>query len=133
MADDAPTVLLIDDDAMVRSILGRGLESAGFSVERHGEGACIDDSSLIERIDILITDMLIPDKDGLEIARQARQQNPDLPIIVISGDGDGDGEDDNVDDPKRAKSIDVDAVFEKPVKVDDLVAKVNELLGRDAG
>lgn len=78
-------ILLIDDDARVRSAIRRVLEQAGHSVidVAHGGEAM---ARFAEReIDLIVTDLLMPEVEGLEVLMAARQRSPALPVLVISG------------------------------------------------
>lgn len=78
-------VLVFDDDDAIRDVVGRLLESAGFAViqGRHGRGAL--QQAARTDYDILLTDIYMPDVDGIEIVRAARKARPDVPIICMSG------------------------------------------------
>jgi CheY-like chemotaxis protein len=79
------TVLLVEDDEALRSSLGRGLQHAGYHVlaARHGNEAL----SLYEsnKVDIIVTDIFMPEMDGLELIMALRKKGSDTKIIAMTG------------------------------------------------
>ena len=80
-------VLLIDDERLVRTTLGTALRNAGHEVLLAADGN--EGLSLFESegADIVVTDIIMPDKEGIETIMQLRRSSPGLPIIAISGGG----------------------------------------------
>ena len=80
-------VMIIDDDDQVREMLRRMLEYAGYAVQEAGDG---DEGlrRLEDRpVDLVITDILMPNKEGLETIMTIRREYPSVPVIAISGGG----------------------------------------------
>ena len=79
-----PRILLAEDDDSLRGFLARALERAGYEVK-----ACADGEEaaavLDEDWDLLLTDIVMPGMDGIEVARQAAALHPDLRIMFITG------------------------------------------------
>ena len=79
-----PRILLAEDDDSLRGFLSRALERAGYEVR-----ACADGeealAALGERWDLLLTDIVMPGVDGIEVARQAAAKHPGLRIMFITG------------------------------------------------
>jgi CheY-like chemotaxis protein len=78
-------VLLAEDDPIVNKLLGHGLRQAGFSVDatRNGQEALeLFDAA---RHHVLVSDILMPQLDGLELATLLRARKPELPIVLVSG------------------------------------------------
>jgi two-component system cell cycle response regulator CpdR len=79
-----PRILLAEDDDSLRGFLARALERAGYEVM-----ACADGEEaaavLDQDWDLLLTDIVMPGMDGIEVARQAAALNPDLRIMFITG------------------------------------------------
>ena len=77
-------ILLAEDDDSLRAFLTRALERAGYEVR-----SCADGEEAIthlgERWDLLLTDIVMPGVDGIEVARQAAARQPDLRIMFITG------------------------------------------------
>ena len=79
-------LLLVDDDPLVRELVGEQLRCAGFSVTVCGEGrTAIErlDSGLL--VDLLLTDFAMPEMNGVTLAREARKRRPSLPVVVLTG------------------------------------------------
>src|SRR5690348_1180397 len=81
----AQTILLVDDDPLVRHALAQILADAGVRV-------LVADSAITamrvlaqEHVDVLFTDVAMPDQDGIELAKQARQLRPDIRILFATG------------------------------------------------
>ncbi len=79
-----PRILLAEDDDSLRGFLARALERAGYEVK-----ACADGEEaaavLDQDWDLLLTDIVMPGMDGIEVARQAAALHPDLRIMFITG------------------------------------------------
>ena len=79
-----PRILLAEDDDSLRGFLARALEKAGFEVQ-----ACADGEEAMEHIDddwdLLLTDIVMPGMDGIEVARHAAARHPGLRIMFITG------------------------------------------------
>ena len=79
-----PRILLAEDDDSLRGFLARALERAGYEVT-----ACADGEEAVavldEVFDLLLTDIVMPGVDGIEVARQAAARQPGLRIMFITG------------------------------------------------
>jgi two-component system cell cycle response regulator CpdR len=79
-----PRILLAEDDNSLRGFLARALERAGYDVT-----ACADGEEAVavldEAWDLLLTDIVMPGMDGIEVARQAAARHPGLRIMFITG------------------------------------------------
>ncbi len=79
-----PRILLAEDDDSLRGFLARALERAGYDVT-----ACADGEEAVavldEAWDLLLTDIVMPGLDGIEVARQAAARHPGLRIMFITG------------------------------------------------
>jgi CheY-like chemotaxis protein len=85
-------VLLVDDDRIIRDSLDLHLRDAGFSVVRAASGS--EAVGLLDRglaVDALVTDLAMPDLDGLAVIRAAQQRHPRLPAILLTGFAGDDG------------------------------------------
>ncbi len=82
-----PNVLVIDDEADVRQLWRDALEDAGCSVSVAENG--VRGVKLLESasFDVIVTDILMPEKDGIEIIMEIRKSSPDAKIIAVSGGG----------------------------------------------
>ena len=80
-------ILIIDDEPNLRSTLRRTLHQAGHQVSEAGNGAEGIDSYERDPPDLVITDIFMPEKEGIETIIALHRADPDLPIIAISGGG----------------------------------------------
>jgi DNA-binding NtrC family response regulator len=78
-------VLVIDDEPGIRAIMCNALESAGHEVVVFAEGGGAIEHVRAESADLLITDIFMPDVEGLETIQEIRRLRPEMPIIAISG------------------------------------------------
>jgi two-component system chemotaxis response regulator CheY len=78
-------VLVIDDEPGIRAIMCSALEAAGYEVVGFAEGGGAIEHVREESADLLITDIFMPEVEGLETIREIRRLRPDMPIIAISG------------------------------------------------
>jgi CheY-like chemotaxis protein len=79
-------ILLVDDNAELRGLLRLGLEEAGHQVAEAGEGTEALRLYKEAPADLVVCDLFMPGKEGLETIRELRQSG-DVPIIAVSGDG----------------------------------------------
>lgn len=80
-------ILVIDDDPGVRSVLLSMLTRKGHTVRCEGDGESGLAAFARERPDLVITDIIMPKKEGIETIQSIRRAAPDMPIIAISGGG----------------------------------------------
>jgi len=114
------TILIVDDEYLIADILGFALEDEGFLVEKASNGRKALEALKEKRVDLVITDYMMPVLKGDELVLAIREelQLRDLPVILMSGAQASQGR------PELFA-----AVFDKPFDVDSLIAKVNQLLG----
>ncbi len=85
------TILVADDESEVRSYLGAALSSKGYRVEYADNGEDVlerfrsGDEPDRANIDLILLDLLMPDKDGLETLEELRRIRPEVPVIILSG------------------------------------------------
>jgi two-component system chemotaxis response regulator CheY len=118
------SVLIIDDDTSIRRMLRTALERAGHAVEEAGNGA---EGMLRYRsapADLVITDVFMPDQDGIETIQQLREEFPDARILAISGGSVG-GASGTLTD---AMLLGANATLAKPFTIDQLTSAVAGIL-----
>ncbi len=79
------SILVAEDDELIRSTIRRSLEQRGYDVCEAANGAEAIRALRAEPFDLVITDILMPEKDGLETIRHLRKELPAVKIIAISG------------------------------------------------
>lgn len=117
-----PNVLVIEDDEAVRYSLEMVLKSMGHDVGVAANG--IEGVALCQKqvFDLVITDLIMPEKDGVETILELKLQMPDLKIIAISGGGK------YVDIMETTYKLGADCALTKPFSVNDLSECVNRVL-----
>ncbi|MBN2684630.1 MAG: response regulator [Pontiellaceae bacterium] len=78
-------ILIIDDDPYIRTVFKRYLEGNGYEVEIAEDGNAGLKSVQRSVPDLVVTDVMMPEKDGLEVVLELRKTCPDVPVIAISG------------------------------------------------
>ena len=120
MSDDRRTVLVAEDEYLVRLLVVDDLTTSGFDVIEAGHG--LDAMEILKRetrVDALVTNISMPGADGIAVALAARHQYPELPVIFISAT------------PQRLVSCPDLAPYHcisKPFETSDLVRLVRRLL-----
>jgi two-component system cell cycle response regulator CpdR len=116
-----PKILLAEDDHDMRRFLVKALENAGFEVVAFDNGVSAYRRLREEPFELLLTDIVMPEMDGIELARRAAELDPDMKIMFITGfaavvlNADA-------DTPRDAK------VLSKPFHLRELVHEVQKLL-----
>ena len=82
------TVLLVDDDAPVREALTQTLELADMNVIAAGSFVAAKDRINAGFDGVVLSDMRMPGRDGFHLLAYAQAQDPDLPVILLTGEGD---------------------------------------------
>jgi CheY-like chemotaxis protein len=119
------SVLIIDDDAGIRRVLRSALERSGHSVDEAGDGAEGVQHYRAAPADLVITDLFMPDQDGIETIQQLRDEFPTCRILAISG-GAVTGASGALTD---AKMLGANATLAKPFSIEELTRAVTGLLG----
>jgi DNA-binding response OmpR family regulator len=118
-------ILVIDDDPAMRSTLRKILEREGHEVREAQDGRDGLRAFRERAADVVVTDIIMPGKEGIETIVELRDEAPDVRILVISGGGTMLAETMLSD----AEAIGADASLPKPFTVDQLRSAVAALLG----
>jgi CheY-like chemotaxis protein len=114
-------VLVADDDAGMRGWLREALETAGYDVLEAANGKRAVELLKRERVDLVITDLAMPEQEGMETIRLLKGEYPELKIIAISGAFGGTF-------LEIAKLLGAGAALLKPIQLDNLLNTVKQLL-----
>jgi two-component system cell cycle response regulator CpdR len=114
-------ILLAEDDQDLRTFLVRALQKAGHEVTSFGEGLSAYECVKTDAFDLLLTDIVMPEMDGIELARRAADLDPALKIMFITGFAAVALNPDN-EAPKNAK------ILSKPFHLRDLVNEVDRMM-----
>lgn len=116
-------ILIVDDEVTFRTVAAAALTNNGHSIIKAQDGRTGLALLATHPIDLIITDVLMPEQDGLELIMKVRETGNRLPIIAITGH------------PaksalylKLAKALGADRVLAKPFSIEDLLAAIRELL-----
>ncbi|MBS0502349.1 MAG: response regulator [Proteobacteria bacterium] len=112
-------ILLAEDDAAMRQYLERALERAGYSVTAVDRGTAALPLIEQERFDLLLTDIVMPEMDGIELAQRAGAIAPDLRVMFITGFA--------AVTLKAGKAVPQAKVLSKPFHLRDLVLEVDRM------
>lgn len=113
-------ILVVDDDPEVRHVLRAILESAGYLVAEADNGRQALVECRQQRVDLIITDLVMPDVEGIETIKIVRKTYPGLRIIAISGAFGGEY-------LRIAQLLGADVALPKPLRMDSLLAAVRQI------
>jgi DNA-binding NtrC family response regulator len=118
------SILVIDDEPALREILSRVLVDAGHRVTGAGNGMEASKALAAETFDVVLTDVIMPEKDGMQVISELRKKFPGTRIIAMSGGGHV-SRDQYL---KIAKGLGAHAVLEKPFANQQLLATIEGLV-----
>jgi YesN/AraC family two-component response regulator len=117
-------ILIIDDEASIRKMLKKLLETEGYDILEANNGNQGIKLFIEHRPDLVITDLVMPEKEGIELIREIKKINPNAQIIAISGGG--------ITYPKLyldlAGKFGAARTFSKPVDNAILISTIKEIL-----
>ena len=114
-------ILLAEDDNDMRRFLAKALQNAGYAVVSFDNGLSAYNRLREEPFELLLTDIVMPEMDGIELARRATELDPEIKVMFITGFAAVALNPDN-HAPRQAK------ILSKPFHLKDLVSEVNRLL-----
>ena len=114
-------ILLAEDDNDMRRFLVKALQNAGYAVTSFDNGLSAYNRLREEPFELLLTDIVMPEMDGIELARRATELDPDIKVMFITGFAAVALNPDN-HAPRQAK------ILSKPFHLKDLVNEVTRLL-----
>ncbi len=117
-------ILVIEDDKRVAGLIERGLSEQGFNVTLAYDGLSGKKLALENSYDLVITDIIMPGLDGIDLCREIRQKDPDLPIIMLTALG-------TTDDKVEGFDAGADDYLVKPFEMRELLARINAILKRN--
>lgn len=119
-----PSILLIEDDDGLRKILKAGLERAEFGVATASGGIKGLEIIKSNAIDVVVTDIVMSEGEGVETLRWIKETNPNLPVIVMSGFSQYLG---------SMKNLGATETLKKPFKIFELVRAIYAAMGQKDG
>ncbi len=121
---DAPDhILIVDDDAEIRSLLSQYLEKNGFRATAVAEGRAMWQALDAGRIDLIVLDLMLPGDDGLTLCRNLRAKSSDIPVIMLTARG---------EETDRIVGLEMgaDDYLAKPFSARELLARIKVVLRR---
>ncbi len=122
VADDAPHVLVVDDDQRIRDLLGRYLRDNGYRVTTAEDAAIARSSMRNLAFDLMILDVMMPGEDGLSLARDLRSSS-DIPILMLTARADA-------EDRVSGLEAGVDDYLPKPFDPRELLLRLKNIMKR---
>jgi len=122
-----PGILIVEDDKSIREMLKLSLLRNNYTVieAENGKDAIVHFKPLLT--DLVVTDLIMPEEDGLKVIIKLKELKPSIKIIAISGGGKAGP----ASYLNLAKALGADAIYTKPFSINDLVAKIEELLDNE--
>lgn len=119
-------VLVVEDDDRIGADIARGLQAAGFTVEREGNGEEAWFRGDTEAFDAVVLDLGLPSMDGLAVLKRWRAQGRSMPVLVLTARGAW---------TERVEGIEAgaDDYLPKPFRMEELVARLRAIVRRSAG
>jgi len=123
-ADGSPVhVLVVDDEQVLADLVGMALRYEGWDVATAGDGASAIDSARKSPPDVVVLDVMLPDMSGLEVLGKLREQNPGLPLLLLTAK-------DALEDRIAGLTAGGDDYVTKPFSIEELVLRLRALLRR---
>jgi DNA-binding NtrC family response regulator len=118
------TILVVDDEPSIRSLLKRFLSKSGYTVLESADGRDALEQLRQSKVDLLISDIVMPERDGLEILRSLQKDFAGLKVIVMSGAFDGRF-------LRTAEMLGAHATLQKPLKMNLVLETVKQVLAAE--
>jgi CheY-like chemotaxis protein len=124
--DTTANVLIAEDNPAVREFITRSLSSAGHKTVAVADGQQALDALAKDKFDVLVTDIVMPNVDGIALALKAVRLFPDLRIVMISG---------YAQERMRAHNLDalVHRIIAKPFSLEEICGAVKDAIGLPPG
>lgn len=119
-------ILIIEDEKPLSSVIQRGLSEVGYAVDAAYDGEEGENYASIFPYDLIILDIILPKKDGLDVCRNLRGKKISSRILILSSK-------DTVIDRVKGLDSGADDYLVKPFSIDELLARIRALLRRDTG
>lgn len=116
-------ILIIEDEARIAQLIQRGLEESGYKATVAYDGLLGKKLALQNSYDLIITDIILPKLSGIDLCREIKELNPDLPIIMLTALG-------TTDDKVEGFDAGADDYLVKPFDFRELEARIRVLLKR---
>ena len=123
-ADGNPiNVLVVDDEAVLAEMVSMALRYERWNIATAGDGSSALESARSQRPDVVVLDVMLPDMSGLDVLRKLREQNPQLPVLLLTAK-------DAVEDRIAGLTAGGDDYVTKPFSLEEVVLRLRALLRR---
>jgi DNA-binding response OmpR family regulator len=119
-------ILVVEDEAKVASFIRRALEEESYAVDLCADGAQGLDQALTGSYDLIILDLMLPGRSGLEVLASLRKEQVRTPVMILTARS-------QVDQKVKGLDAGADDYLTKPFAIDELLARVRALLRRGSG
>lgn len=116
-------ILVIEDDEKLNYIVCSFLNNKGYRAIRCKNGSEAFDRTLEEPVNLIISDIMMPEMDGFELAAEIRRQDKSIPILFMTAR-------DDMSAKQKGYSLGIDDYMVKPIEMDELLLRVSALLRR---
>jgi len=123
-ADGNPiNVLVVDDESVLAEMVSMALRYEGWNIVTAGDGASAVAAARAQRPDVVVLDVMLPDMSGLDVLRKLREENPQLPVLLLTAK-------DAVEDRIAGLTAGGDDYVTKPFSIEEVVLRLRALLRR---
>jgi two-component system response regulator QseB len=119
-------LLLVEDDPMIGAALRKGLQQEGHTVDWVTDGNGVDAALATTAFNLVVLDLGLPGKSGLEVLRDIRRQKETVPVVIVTAR-------DAVQDRIAGLDMGADDYLVKPFDLDELAARIRAVMRRQAG
>jgi two-component system, OmpR family, response regulator QseB len=119
-------ILIAEDEPRIVAFIEKGLRSHGFITSVANDGICAIDMAVSDEFDLLILDLGLPGKDGLEVLEQIRGQGGDIPVIILTAR-------DDIQDKVAGFEGGADDYLTKPFRFEELLVRIKARLRNNSG
>jgi two-component system, OmpR family, response regulator MprA len=116
-------VLVVEDEPLIAEAVARALGREGLAVDVVGDGHAALSATETQRYDLMVLDLMLPGRDGLEVCREIRRSDARTPIIILTAR-------DALEDKVMGLDSGADDYMTKPYELEELLARVRSLLRR---
>lgn len=116
-------LLLVEDQHKLASYIKKGLEKHGYTVDCKYDGEGAEKRAMYNEYDLIILDILLPKKDGIEVCKELRKNNINTPILMLTAKGE-------IEDKVLGLDSGADDYLTKPFSFNELLARIRALLRR---
>jgi two-component system OmpR family response regulator len=123
-ADGNPiNVLVVDDEAVLAEMVSMALRYEGWNIATASDGSSAIAAARAQRPDVVVLDVMLPDMSGLDVLRKLREENPQLPVLLLTAK-------DAVEDRIAGLTAGGDDYVTKPFSIEEVVLRLRALLRR---